>query len=255
MADTSNTPGTPNRLAALQSRLDQLHRDIAGERKRASRMSVLTVVLGLAILGLLGFYFYYGYTEFKSVRDPEMLVTYVDQEVVTSARLDEARQAMERQIKTSAPEIAGQLSKTVQTEFPRLVDKVIDLFIEEMEQSVQEATVVSEQHFRAYLRANKSLIDTKFKELAAGPTLAKESLAELEAPLEAELESEMKIDAAGLSRDIAAITANLKYLMDEKNSKKLTHDQMVELKVWMIARAIYLEALSNVKDSPLMQEK
>ena len=250
MADTPS----PTRIATLQSRLDQLQRDIAAERARASRATIMTLIAGVVFLGLLGFYFYYGYTNLKSVAEPKMLVDYGEQMV--NDNLPKARESLEEHIKKSAPEFASQLSKQAQDATPKIRQKVTEKLLEEMEKMAQEAVVMSEQHFKAYLHDNEKLINQKFEELKNNPKLAEASLRELTVPLENEFGGDMKIDAVGLSRDLAAITANLKYLGDPKNEKYLTEDQRVEKRFWMIVHALQLRYVPEAaKESPLLQEK
>jgi hypothetical protein len=253
MADTSHTPapGSPNSVATLQSRLDQLQRDMAHERRRATRTPVFTILVGIVAIALLSAYFYIGYSAFKETTEPEKLVNVAEQMI--DENLPQARRALEDEIKRSAPTFAESLSSQAQAAAPKAREKAVDLFIEQMEKTAQEATILSEDHFKAYIRANKDMLNRKFEELSKNDKLAQKSLEELEAPLETEFGGEMKIDGLSLSRDIGSIAANLKYLAANKN---LTDEQRTERRWWMLARALFLKAGTGaLKDSPLMSDK
>jgi hypothetical protein len=224
-------------VAALQSRLEQIQQDLARERRRVSRASLFTMIVGLLALAALSAYFYYGYKMFADVTQPETVVNAA--EAMIDERLPEARATLETQIIKSAPAWAEGLSKQAQGSMPQARQMLTDRFIEAADQMTQEAVIMSEDKYRTYLRENRPLLEKKFNELAKDPKLAEESLMELQVPLEAQLGIEMKLDGAALSKDIGSVARNLNYLA---SGKDLTPEQKVERRVWMIARRLQIDA-------------
>jgi cytoskeletal protein RodZ len=253
MAESSNAPvaGVQSRISSLQARLDQLHRDIAKERSKASRTAVFTLIAGLVILGLLGVYFYFGYTMFEEVKDPDKIVDFASQQV--NEKIPDARHQAETQIKDSAPRLAEQLSAEAQRQTPVATQKITENVLDQMENLVNNAMGSAEEHFRSYLRANKEMLNRKFEEIRKNPTLAQKSLEELEVPLETEFGGDMKLNARDVAWVFASIDAKLKSL---KANKDLTTQQKLERRWWMLVRAMYVEhAAGALEQSPLIQDK
>ena len=249
MAESSNAPSA-GRVNSLQSRLDNLHRSIEKERKRASRSSLLALIAAVLLLGLLGVYFYIGYRAFEEVKKPETIVTYVADQI--SQKLPEARHEVETQVKDQAPKLAEQLSTEAQRQTPVATKKITETVIDQAQGAIDQALGTVEEHFRAYLRQNKDMLDRKFDELRKNPTLAKKSLEELEVPLDAEFSLDMKNNARDVAWLFGSMTVNLKHL---KNEKGLTPDEKQERRVWMLLRAMQLQAVDTIKDSPIMDLK
>ncbi len=245
MADSSNAPST-GRINSLQSRLDNLHRSIENERKRASRSSVFALIASVLLLGLLGVYFYIGYRAFEEVKQPDNIVNFVEDQI--SQKLPEARREAASQVKQNAPKLAEQLSTEAQHQTPVATRKITDTVIDQAQGAIDQAMGTVEDHFRKYLNDNKEMLHRKFDELRKNPTLAKKSLEELEVPLDAEFSLDMKNNARDMAWLFGSMTANLKHL---KNEKGLTADEKQERRVWMLLRAMQLQAMDAVQDSPL----
>jgi len=224
-------------LEALKNRLETLQRELAAERQRTQRSTVFMAVVAAILLIVLGGYFYYGYTQIANITRPEKVVDVA--QGVIDERLPEARSSLEAQIIKSAPTWAEGLSKQAQEALPQARQRATEQFLKEADRMTQEASVLSEEHFRTFLRENRPLLDKKFQELSKSPDLAEESLQELQKSLETQLGGEMNADAKALSKDIASAAVNLQRLGSDE---KLTPEQKVERRVWMIARRLQMDA-------------
>lgn len=222
-----------DQFTAVKKRLEEIQQDLARERRRSTRTTVLTVLAGTIALAAMGVYFHYGYREFASVTEPKQLIDFA--EVMLDEKVPEARSALEKEIVKSAPAWAEGLSKQAQDNMPLARERITDNLVDQAERMAQEAEILSEQRYRAYLRENKPMLERKMQELSKSPKLAEQSLKELEIPLEAQMAGDLKVDAVGLSRDISAMAANLKRL---SVGKDLTPEQKVERRVFMLARRL-----------------
>src|SRR5262249_15386952 len=236
----SNSPPASERVAAMQKKLDQLRDDVARERGRTSRATIFTAVVAVIALLLVCGYFVYGYKLFAEVTEPEKVVDVA--EGLLDEKLPEARTALEDQIIKSAPQWAAGLSKQAQDGLPDARKRLTDRFVEEAEKASNEANILTEEHYRKFLRSNKPMLEEALNELAKSPELAEETLRKIELPLENELSGDMKIDAKEVCRDIVSVRTNLQRLSEGKG---LTPEQKVERRVWMLARRLHSEGLGE----------
>jgi hypothetical protein len=238
-AEPNSLPAA-ERVAAIQRQLDRLRDNLARERGRTSRATFFTVAVAVIALLLVGGYFAYAYKLFAEMTEPEKIVDVA--EGLIEEKLPEARTALEDQIIKSAPQWAEGLSKQAQDGLPEARRRLTDRFLVEAEKAAGEANVLTEEHYRKFLRANKPALEETIKDLAKSPDLAEESLQRIELPLENELVGDMKLDAHEVCRDIVSVRANLQRL---SGGKGLTPEQKVERRVWMLARRLHAEGTGS----------
>ncbi len=247
MNQTSKS-GEPNaaadRLAALRTRLDALRDQLAHERRRTSRTTLFTAAAAVLMLILAAGYFAYGYKLFVEVTEPEKVVDVA--EGLIDEKLPEARTALEDQIIKSAPQWADGLSKQAQSSLPDVRARLTDRFCDEAEKATAEAEILSEEHYRKFLRDNKPALERAIDDLSKSPELAEDALQRITLPLETQLAGDMKIDARELCKDIASVRKNLQHLSDGKG---LTPEQKVERRVWMLARRLQVEGMNETPES------
>jgi hypothetical protein len=235
-----SSPGADLQASAIKERLDRLHRELAQLRRRANRATALTAIVGLAALVLIGGYFYYGYTQVRQLTQAEKLV--VLGQTMLEDNLPGIRKSLEEEVSRSAPAWAEELSKQAQTSMPTGRQKLEDYIIGQVDSSVNEAALLTDNHFRTFLRTNRPLLEQKFKELGSSPKLAERSLAEVEIPLEDELREDMQVQARELLD--ALFVSNLR-LEELKRGKKLSPEENLERRVLMLARRLQLEQLKS----------
>src|SRR5438552_458518 len=113
----SIAPPSPPAVA-IKTRLEQVQNELAALRRRTQRATWTTVIIGILLLGVLGVYFYIGYTEIASVRKPDMLVAYGMQMI--DENLPELLRTAETEVNKNAPQWAETLSKQVLDQSPYL---------------------------------------------------------------------------------------------------------------------------------------
>lgn len=246
-----NNPSSPQ---TQKQRLESLQREMAALRIRTDRSRNLTLLIGVAALVILGAYFYYGYKEVSVLMDPEKIVSLGEQTL--EEHLPKARTSLEEQVIKSAPSWAENLSKQALDSLPSARGKLEEYALEQYQAGFHELSALTQGEFRTYLRKNRPLLETKFKELASQPKLADSSLAEIEKSLEEQLQSDMKAEAGQLLQTLKASNAHLAKL---RTNKDLDAEEKVERKVVMLARRMQLEqtdpaALSKFKAEPEAQK-
>jgi hypothetical protein len=233
---TTANSGSP---AALKDRLDQLQRQLSAEQRRTSRSTRGVIILGVLLLLLLGGYFAYGYSEIKKQTAHEPLLDFA--EVTLRDQLPVARQTVADEIQKSAPEWAKMLSQQVQQNLPTARKKLEEYTLEQCDLMLKEASLVSADQYRGFVRDNRPTLEAGFKELSTSPKLADKTLADIEKSLEKELQTSMKAEAGQLLDTLRSASAKLKRLRD---SPRLAADEHLERRIVMLTRRLELQQLS-----------
>jgi len=236
MAITPQATSQQKPALTAKERLDHAQRELARLRARINRSAGLTAVVGVLALLLLGGYFYYGARLWAEVTEPETLVNYAH--TTLDDYLHDARGMIEREVTKSAPGWAADLSKQLLAGVPDARKKLEVLVVDELDNSIQEADLITETELRKFLRAHRKDMDKRFKELAKHPKLADQSVAELFTALEDDLQVDLKADAAKLLKMVKAANRNWREL---QHGRDLTEDQRLERRAWMVGRLLYLQ--------------
>jgi hypothetical protein len=225
--------------AALNERLHQVQRQLIDERRRTARSTTLVVIIGILALLLLGGYFAYGYSEIKKNTSNELLLSFAEQEVQN--QLPRAREAVAEEIKKSAPEWARMLSQQAQENLPTARQKLEEHALEQCDGMLKEASLMTTEQFRRFLRDNRQTLEAGFKDLAKSPKLADQTLADIEKSLDKELQTSMRGQAGELLNTLRSANAKLTRLRD---SPRLTAEEHMERRIIMLARRLELQQLS-----------
>ena len=156
-------------------------------------------------------------------------------------QLPVARQSVADEIKKSAPEWARMLSQQAQENLPTARQKLEEHALEQCDGMLKEASLVSTEQFRRFLRDNRQTLETGFKDLAKSPKLADQTLADIEKSLDKELQTSMRGQAGELLNTVRAANAKLTRLRD---GPRLTAGEHMERRIIMLARRLELQQLS-----------
>src|SRR5262245_10231278 len=138
--------------ATLPTRVEQACKDISAFRRQTDRGTVLTLVLGVAVLGALSFYFWYGHREFDDFTQPTKL-TNAALEIIES-NVPDARKQVEVEITKSAPTWAKALSRQALDSAPQARKLLVDWVSNSAEEALGKAQIISQDEMRRFLRDN-----------------------------------------------------------------------------------------------------
>ena len=224
--------------AVLNERLHDVQRQLITERRRAARATTLVVIIGILALVMLGGYFAYGYSEIKKNTTQDILLNFAEGKV--RDQLPVARQTVAEEIKKSAPEWARMLSQQAQENLPTARQKLEEHALEQCDGMLKEASLMSTEQFRRFLRDNRQTLETGFKDLAKSPKVADQTLADIEKSLDKELQTSMRGQARELLSTLSSANAKLTRLRD---SSRLTAGEHMERRIIMLARRLELQQL------------
>ncbi len=222
---------------SLQERVTKLQGDLTALRQSTNRSAGLTLVIGGIVLVVLCGYFYYGYREISSVMTPDNLVafafTQLDSEIPNlSARI-------EKEVKEGAPQWADQLSKQVITAIPDARKQLEEHVLKEADKGLKEVNVMTDEHFRKFMKDNHSELDKMFKDLASNdPKLAEGHLKRLEDMANKEMQRDMQAQMHEFMDTVRKAHQQLRKL---KDSKKLSEAEENEKRLLMITRRLQSE--------------
>lgn len=226
-----STPNMP--AAALSDRITQLTQQISRHESAIGRSANITTTVGLIALVALSIYFYFGYTMIAGLLEPETLVPYGAR--MLEERLPEAREALVKQVKDSAPAWAKEASVQVRKEIPGLRGKLEGYILSNTDELLGKVTNLTEDQFRKTIRENRELLEGGFKELANSDKLSDETLNALVSALEQELKSDMKAQAEIVLETLRYLSERVQRLAVGRN---LDEQERYMRQILMIARRI-----------------
>lgn len=234
----NTTPGTqaPADVASIKARLDDTERLLKEFTVRTRRGNLVTIIVGVLILSVMGGYFAYGYSEISTLTEPNTLIGAA--ETWIEEQLPEVRKSLEAEVNKSAPVWAESLSKQAQSSLPTIREKLEEYVLQQVDQSVENAVSLTEDHFRQLLRDKRTVLEEGFKDLATSPELAKESLERLEDAMAGVFETDMKQGAGEVFATLNLMSAKLTRL---KVGKELTPEESREREILMQFRRLQLE--------------
>lgn len=232
----------PADAGSLATSLDETDRLLKNCTSRTRNGNVLTILVGVVLLGLLGGYFVYGYNQISSVMEPDTLVDVAQSWL--DNQIPEVRRSLEAEVDRSAPVWAESLSKQAQSSLPSIREKLEDYVLEQVDQTVEQSMSITEDNFRKFLREKREVLDEGFKDLATSPQLAKESLARLELAMNDAMEADMKQGASDLYTTLTLMNVKLARL---KAGQHLTTEEALERQVLMQIRRLQLEEIGADK--------
>jgi hypothetical protein len=225
--------GDGHTAGSLQTRLDHLKHELAAQSRRTNFSTFLTLVIGALALSALGFYFVYGYNQFQEVTRPEKLIDTADGMI--SQSLPEARKSLEDEVAKSAPVLADRLSKQALASLPQAREKLRDYSLARVDSSIDEATLISEDQFRTFLRKNHEKLAEELKDLSTSPKLTESKLEELVKLMEAELQTNMSAQSAEL---LTALRSANEKLTKLASGAQLAPQEQRERRVAMLLRRL-----------------
>jgi hypothetical protein len=236
MGVTSPTAAGTANLSTNQ-RLDQVQRELADQRRRLNRSTTLVSVVGVIVIVAIAGYFYYGYNAINEATQPKAILDFGQQKFEDS--LPEFRKQIEQQLKDGAPDWAQAVSKVVFEKIPEARKTLEEHAIAQVDKSIDEANLMTEQQFRTFLKDHRAQLEQKFKELSESPHLAETSLNDVVAMLEESQKGTMKTQADELLSVLLSVRDKLAQL---RVGKKLTRDAQKERQLLMIAMRLKRDA-------------
>jgi hypothetical protein len=223
-------------------KLDGVYRKMRSVRRRVRVGSWLTVIIGLVLLGLVGFYFTYGYTQISGFQDPELLVSLVGQTV--DDQIPIVRRRLEDEVKNNASTWAQQTSEQVLAAAPTIREELEKHIVEQTDTLIDELEVIGDKEFKRLLSENRSTLADALEQLKDEKEVSDGTMVLLEEAIEKEFKISMEDQAAALLTIVSDAHKNMKMLQKGEN---LTPAQERERRALMLARRLQLIHLGDVR--------
>jgi hypothetical protein len=223
----------------LELRLEKTRAQVAKHASGIRRAAWLTLLIGFLLLGLLSAYFYYGYTQFADITEPERIAGFVQTQV--DDNLPTMRKSVEDEIAKSAPVMAEKVSTQIRENIPTARRKLEEYIIDQMKNTLAQGSAQTSDKIASFLRTNKDALRADAKELAKSPALAESSIAALEKAVENEIGGDLK----GQSKELlAALNSTNDVVQKLAKGNNLNKTEMIERRVLQIARRLQLEQVN-----------
>ncbi len=216
------------------------HSQMASLASRIRRGAWLTLFGGMLVLGLLGAYFYYGYSQFSEITEPERIAGAV--QTLVDDNLPTMRKSVEEEITKSAPVLAQKLSTQLRENIPTGRKKLEDYIIDQMKSTLEQGSANTSDRIAAFVRTNRDTLRANTKELVKSSALAESSIGSLEKALEHEMGADLKRQSMELMTALNSTNDKLQKLAKSTNLNKT---ELLERRLFQIARKLQMEQVSN----------
>jgi hypothetical protein len=226
---------------SAKERLEQARRELDAMRRKLNRGTFFTALIGIALLAVLGVYFYIGYKAAKDLMVPKNLVTF-GKEILDKDILPDVRKTAEKEVPKLSVDLAKDLSKRLQNYLPEGRKKLEAFIIEQMDPTIEKLNLMAEDEFRKVLNEHRKEVEEAFKELAASTKSTKSAEKALDKVVKA-LEDEIKLNLQDEAYDILDTlkTANESWRDMAYNDKNLSEEAKRWQKLWMLTRLVWLK--------------
>jgi hypothetical protein len=232
----TTTPGTGTAAESLAKRVEKLRAELVAQRKRTNFSAAATLVVGLAVLVLLGGYFWFGYSQFSEVTQPESLVKTVSTYV--SDKIPDLRKSSQDYLVNNTPIWAATLSKQAQESVPQGREQLETYILTQFDATLDRGMLMTDEHFKAFLKNNKATIETGLKEMASSSEMAESTVNELVAGIEKEMKASVESQTEELYRTLKSMNAEIKKLREGTN---LTEKEQNRRRLLMLFHRAILE--------------
>ncbi|MEC9092593.1 MAG: hypothetical protein VX438_07810 [Planctomycetota bacterium] len=208
----SNPEETLNKLTAdLTKMKSAMNRD-------STIMSVVSVVVFVALL----VYFYMGYSQFKQITEPKILLDAAEAKI--SDAITTVRQQLENEVEQNADKWAEQLSNKAIETVPGMRNNLEAFFrvpvIGQIEEKIKSSVDLAAPEFEKLISANNEVLKKAFSDMAAG----KADGAELVKVIGAEVNARAKTNVQAGAKD----ALNMMMMLETKLQKLSANSNLNE---------------------------
>jgi hypothetical protein len=230
--------------ATVADRLETTRKELASHASRIRRGALLTLLLGLVILGALSAYFYFGYTQLSELTEPERIAVTV--QTLVDDNLPSMRKTIEDEVAKQAPTLAEKLSIQVRDSIPTGREKLEEYVIGQMKSTLDQGAMLTSEQIAGFLHNNRDKLRRDARELAKNPELAQSAVGDLEQALEAHLGTNLKAQATELMTALNSANSKLTKLSQAAN---LSETEQIERRLLQIARRLQTEQVPGGEPS------
>lgn len=220
---------------SLEQQLQNLEKSLARTSGRLARGAIVTRVVGIALLCLVCGYFVYGYTEIKTLIDPNFIVP------MAGNMLDDAvpqlRKSLHETVAASAPVWAESLSTAAIQAAPTAREGLENYVLEQTSGVLDDAVKIGEEHLRQALQENRAEMEQALKQLAKDEQYSEETLKIFVEALNKELGRDMQEQAHEVLGTLIGLKEKLQHLA---GGKSLSRDEILERHTLMTVRHLQL---------------
>jgi hypothetical protein len=226
---------------SLADRTEAVYRELRSLRRRFRVGAWITLIVGGLLLLLVATYFYIGYREISSFRDPELIVSLVGDMV--DQQIPALRQTAEDQVKANAPVWAEQASQQVLAAIPPLRQQVETLALQKSDELINKINTVGEEQFRRVLDQNRATVQNAIDQLKRDEEISEGIVIALQEAVEREFQIDADNQAAALVAVVSDMNANMEKLVAGED---LTRQQKAERRALMLAKRFHADRLGGM---------
>lgn len=198
----------------LQAKAERVEREILQMKASIRSGNALTLIVGLIVLGALGYFFYYGYTEISSVLEPKTLVA--SGLTIMNDNLPEVSKTLQTEIVKNAPKWAEDSSKELVKRIPELREHLEKAVIAMAEEQLKKGTALTRDEFAKFVKDNRAMLKDGFAQLKKDDVEAKKFLGQLVSVMQDQLGRDFKEESDSMFLALAEVNSRASELKDSK---------------------------------------
>lgn len=203
--------------------------------------SIATMVLALVLVGETIGFSLYTYADVEQKLEPKRLVDTAEQTI--RRRYPQLRRQLVEEIRDHAPEIAARASKEAVASSPELRQWLERVTARQLEVGLDEATELSADEFRTFLRNNHDEVRRALEQIDAAPEKADKLVLRFEERLDGQFGIDIRKDAKRALELQQRLNTKLERLA---GNGPLEPKELLERRIVRILRAMQQEELQEL---------
>jgi hypothetical protein len=214
----------PERVAAVEG-------DVRSLRRGYAFSNLLTLVVGVAVLGGLAYFFHYGFGQITPMLAPDMVVAFAENKVTEN--VPEARKYAEEFVKESSPAWAVFASDSARSSMPMLREQALVAAVAALDSHLQSGKEASRDVVSQYFRTNRKLVAEGIEKLSSDPKVAEQFVSEISVEFGKQLGGDLKEKVGGVVGFFSDLAKNMNTV---RTSKRLTDVQAMQKELFMLVK-------------------
>jgi hypothetical protein len=195
---------------ALEARVAEEQQYLRRVRSGLNASATIGLLLGLAVLAALSFYFWYGHKLIAETVDPDRL-TRVGQTMLDD-KLPEVQSQVQQEIERQAPSWARTVSEQAIAQAPSVRGWLVDYVTQQIEHGLDQVDLLSADQFRQLIRNHRDILERDAQDLATSPELSAERFSELVDMFDKDLGVDLKDKAEVVLGALVTLNEKLEHL-------------------------------------------
>lgn len=208
-------------------------KEMSRVRTSLNRDSTLLLIVAVLLFCVFLGYFIYGYTQFKSITEPNELMDVA--EALVRENITNVRKQVQSEVDNNSEKWAEQLSQEAIKTVPKMRAQLEEFVRTQIDERVKESVKITDPQFDKLIAENNEPLKAAFKELAENRDASADLVKIITDEVDARLKANVQADADNVLNMMLQLKGKIKRL---KSGENLTDEEKLEREILTTARQI-----------------